>query len=248
MEFRSQETVSRWITVFVLATAALSAQDQYEFQVRHRHWRKGGQGVLRIDPQGLSFEEARKKEHSWKWEWTDIQQLTLAPTKLSVLTYNDSKWRLGVDREYEFLLTSGNGFDRLYPFLRDRLDRRFVAVLPDDTVKPLWQMPVKLLGRLWGSQGAVIVGEDRIVYKTDQSGQFRAWRYSDIENISSSGPFQLTLTTFERAKSHYGSFKGFNFQLKEPIDENRYNELWRRLNQSKGLKFITASKQREKEQ
>ena len=63
---------------------------------------------------------------------------------------------------------------------------------------------------------------------------------SDIENISSAGPFELTITTFERAKTHYGDLKGFNFELKQRLEEARYNELWLRLNQSKGLKILDS--------
>jgi len=84
------------------------------------------------------------------------------------------------------------------------------------------------------------VGSTAIVYKSEKNGESRTWRYEDIENISSSGPFQLTLTTFERAKSHYGSLKGFNFELKRRLDEARYNDLWLRLNQSKGLGVLES--------
>jgi len=84
------------------------------------------------------------------------------------------------------------------------------------------------------------VGSEAIVYKSEKEGESRTWRYEDIENVSSSGPFQLTVTTFERAKSHYGDRKGFNFQLKQRLDEDRYNDLWLRLNQSKGLKILTS--------
>ena len=53
---------------------------------------------------------------------------------------------------------------------------------------------------------------------SEKNGASRTWRYQDIENISSSGPFQLTITTFERAKTHYGDLKGFNFELKRPLE------------------------------
>ncbi len=50
----------------------------------------------------------------------------------------------------------------------------------------------------------------------------------------------MTVTTFERAKTHYGDLKGFNFELKQRLDGDRYNDLWLRLNQSKGLKILTS--------
>jgi hypothetical protein len=80
----------------------------------------------------------------------------------------------------------------------------------------------------------LIVGEDRIVFRSDRKGESRTWRYADIDNISTTGPFQLTVTTFERSRANYGNRKGFNFQLKEQLEETRYNELWRQLNRRKG--------------
>jgi hypothetical protein len=99
---------------------------------------------------------------------------------------------------------------------------------------------VKHTLRFGGDEGVILVGPDEIVYKSAKPGESRTWRYQDIENISSSGPFQLTITTFERAKTHYGNLKGFNFDLKRQLEEARYNELWLRLNQSKGLRILNS--------
>jgi len=195
-----------------------------------------------IDDQGVSFEEAGKKgkksTHAWQWAYRDIQQLEMAPKTLRVLTYKDNKWKLGADREYRFDLTGGESFTDAYAFLKDRLDQRFVAVLPDAAVQAKWEPPVKHLLRFGGSEGVLGFGEDRVVYTTDRKDESRTWRIADIDNISSSGPYQLTITTFERARSHYGNLKGFNFQLKEKLDDNRYNELWMKVNQAKGLKIL----------
>lgn len=103
---------------------------------------------------------------------------------------------------------------------------------------------MKLLGTIQGSEGVLQVGEERIVYKTDKKGGSRTWRLEDIENVSTSGPFQLTLITHERAKTQYGSMKGFNFQLKQKLDQQRFDLLWRRLNRDKGLQFLTSIEER----
>ena len=84
------------------------------------------------------------------------------------------------------------------------------------------------------------MGPDRIVYKTDRPRQSRTWRYQDIENASTSDRYQLTLTTYEHARASYGSMKGFNFLLKQPLDEKRFDALWKSMNQEKGLQFLTA--------
>ncbi len=45
------------------------------------------------------------------------------------------------------------------------------------------------------------VGAMRLSYKSAKQGESRTWRYKDIDSISTSGPFQLTVTTFEHAMS-----------------------------------------------
>lgn len=248
----------------MLFVPAAFSQQQFRYEVWHGHtrpphpvWRGqlapglkkkfGNPGTLTITAEGVTFEEsyAGKKKpkhpHAWTWSYQDIQQLEIAPKTLRVLTYKDNKWKLGADREYRFdLLPADGSYAGAYGVLKDKLDQRFVAALADRDVKALWEVPVKLQGRIQGSEGILAVGPDRIVYRTDKKDASRTWRYEDIENISSSGPFQLTLTTYERAITHYGNLKGFNFQLKQRLDEKKFNALWRRLNQERGLELLTA--------
>jgi hypothetical protein len=114
------------------------------------------------------------------------------------------------------------------------------GALPD--AAPGWSLPVKHLGginlklklRTTSTEGTLAFGPDKITYSTAARDDSRTWRYSDIDSISSSGPFQLTITTFEQAKSHYLDRKGFNFQLKQSITEARYNELWLQIERKNG--------------
>jgi hypothetical protein len=164
----------------------------------------------------------------------------MGPTSLTVLTYQDNKWKLGADREYKFDLVSDKTFEDPYQFLKGRLDQRFVTEIPDRISAVVWEIPVKHLLRFGGDEGVLQVGADEIVYKSERSTESRTWRFQDIENVSTSGPFQLTIVTFERAKTHYGELKSFNFELKQRLDEAHYNDVWLRLNQSKGLKVLSA--------
>jgi hypothetical protein len=230
MEFRSQKA-ARYLILLALAPVFAGAA---QYAARHEHLRKGCAGTLEIDEHGVSFREGagrkRKHPHDYAWTYQDIQQLELAPRKVRVLTYKDNRWKFGADREFDFDAAAGADFSSAYALLKDRLDQRFVSALADADVRPLWDVPVKHLGTIRGSEGLLVVGEERIVFKTGQKADSRTWRYRDIDNISTSGPFELTLTTFERAKAHYGNRKDFNFQLKSPLDEAKYNDLWRRLN------------------
>ena len=185
-----------------------------EFPVRHEHLRKGCAGVLTVDDTGITFSGA--KAHEWSWNYDDIEQLTLAPGRLHILTYRDSKLRLGADVAYTF--TGKIPVETLYPQWSAKLDQRFVAAvpLPVRQISPLTRVDVKLLGLIKGSEGTLLFSPDSVIYNT-LAPDARTWRYRDIQFISSSGPFQLTITTFE---------KHFNFQLKQPMPESRYNQLW----------------------
>ena len=248
MEHGSQKA-RRCISLLVALLAILPAgAAELTYEVRHRRALKNHHGVLTIGDKSVAYRqmrpEGKRKSHpkleSVQFDYQDIQELWVSSDRLRIVTYKDCKWLLGVDKEFEFFVTKGQSFDAAYAMLKDKLDRRFVSAVADPPAATLWELPVKLLGTIQGSEGILEVGQDRIVYRTDRPRQSRTWRYQDIENVSTSGRYQLTLTTYEHARTNYGSMKGFNFQLKQPLDEKRFELLWKRLNQDKGLQFLTA--------
>jgi hypothetical protein len=192
-----------------------------QFAVRHEHLNGGCAGEMTVDENGVSFTGAKK--HAWNWKYEDIQELRLAPGSIHILTYKDSKLRLGEDRGYNF--TGKIPAEELYAFLKARMDQRFVAAVGQAIDLPSWSLPVKHLRPVVGSEGTLEFGADAVVYSTSARGESRTWRYSDIDSIGSSGEFQLTITTLE---------KGFNFQLKQPITEARYNQLWLQIEKKNG--------------
>ena len=257
MEYRSQKATRILVLFIALFAIAPAGAAELTYEVRHQRALKDHTGVLTIGDQGVAYRQVvpdgthtknkAKKPHkleSVQFDYQDIQELWVSPRKLVLVTYKDRKWLLGIDKEFEFFLTKDHSFESAYEILKGKLDRRFVAALADTGSASLWELPVKLLGTIQGSEGVLRVGSDHIVYKTDKPGQSRTWRLEDIENVSTSDRYQLTLTTYERAKTHYGSMKGFNFQLKQPLDQKRFDLLWKRLNQDKGLHFLTAIEER----
>ena len=213
--------------------APLLAAEPLVYHVRHRHTRDGAPGVLRVGDQGIAFEETGKyAAHSRQWRFQDIEQLTLSPAILRILTYEDRPWKLG-DREFVFDRLPEDFAAQLYPVFSRRLDQRFVAALADDSIKPEWDVPVKLLHWAGGAQGTLLVGSERVVFKTASPDQSRTWRLGDIDKIGSSGPFDLTVTTFERDGANYAGRRDFHFELKQPMAESDYDALWRKLNRSK---------------
>jgi hypothetical protein len=181
--------------------AALSAA---QFPVRHEHLRQSCAGVMTIDERGVSF--AGPREHNWTWPFQDLRQLKISPEGVTVLTYD------GPRRVFTGKVPAAE----LYPMLRDQMDQRLVAALAEE-VPGAWSIPV--------GHGTIAFGADAIVYSTKTPGESRTWRYSDIDTISSAGPFELTVTTLE---------KTFHFQLKQPLAERRYDELWMQLQRKNG--------------
>ena len=199
----------------VLACAAWAQ----EFPVRHDHLRKFCEGTLRIDENGIRYEGP--KGHAWTWPYSDIQQLTLYPGEIRILSYKDaSNWKLGKDAVYTF--QGKFPVEELRQQWSAKLDQRFVAAVAAPGVSGR-AFPAKELGLMKGTQGVLTFGEDAVVYDTTRNA--RTWRYQDIQYLSNAGPFELTITTLE---------KQFRFQLKKAIDESTYNQLWLEIEKKNG--------------
>jgi hypothetical protein len=165
---------------------------------------------------------------------------------IRILTYEDVAWKLGKDREYQFDQLPEGAAQRTLDAVRGRIDvRRVVAAMPDPSMTPLWQVRAKLLEGRGGSEGTVLVGTDAIVYNSTERDASRTWHLPQIDNISSSGPFDLTITVFEQDGSHFAGRRDYRFQLKTELSDERYNALWRQLNES-GLSMNTHSKENSK--
>ncbi|HVW86510.1 MAG TPA: hypothetical protein VHB50_17610 [Bryobacteraceae bacterium] len=216
-----------------LALACPVAAQSREYKVRHQHFRHGGEGILVIDADAISFEEHGKQaKHSRQWRYDDIQQLVLSPETLKIVTYEDQRWELGRDRVYVFDRLPPEFARDWYPVFASHLDRRFVAALADEKVKPDWRIPAKLIHGRGGSEGVLLAAASTVVYMSNRPGESRTWRIGDIENVSSSDPFDLTITTRERA---------FRFQLKQVLSEARFTDLWRRVNRANGLQILISN-------
>ncbi|MCC6590228.1 MAG: hypothetical protein IT168_26280 [Bryobacterales bacterium] len=226
-----------------------------EFEARHQRLLKDRPGRLTIDETGVQFQQVftakqekkvasgkkAPKLESVRLEFGEIQQLWLSPEKIVILTYEDRRWFLGVDREFEFYLNAKDPpLGETVELLQRKMDQRFVAAVNGKRPASDWEIKAKLLGIRIGSQGILRFDRNFVSYETEAKGQSRFWRLEDIENVSTSNPFQLSIVTFERAPGRYANRKTFNFQLKGRLDPTKFDALWKRLNQQQGLSFIKA--------
>jgi hypothetical protein len=207
MAFRIKKS---YLAIVILA-ASLPAQP-LSFRAR-KH-------PLTVDDAGVTLDQHH-------WTYTDIRRLTLAPDRLTVLTYEDSKWRPGRERTYSVDHLPDGAAAKLYPLFFAHMDQRFIAEMVEQGIRPLWQMPAKLEQGWGGANGTLTIGADRIVFDSAERNASRTWRYVDIANISHSGLFDLSLNTQLGTE--------VRFTLKQRLPEDRFQALWLRLEELNGL-------------
>lgn len=219
--FRSQTA-----TLVILLGANLAYAQDLNFPVRHDHLHNGGEEVLTYTEEIMRWQENKKPEHSRSWQYAEIQRLELSPGHIRTLTYEDVRWQLGRDREFRFDHLPPDLAARVHPFLTARLDQRYLAHVADPSVKPVWELPAKLLLGRSGSNGSLKVAADQIVFDGGDHGESRTWKLSDITNVNSSNPFELTFTTIEGEN---------RVQLKAALANDRYQALWQTISRFHGL-------------
>ena len=227
MAFRTQTA-----TLLIFFGAHLARAQDLSFPVRHDHLHKGGEGILTFTEEIVRWEENKKPEHSRSWRYAEIQRLELARGHVHILTYEDVGWQFGRDREYRFDHLPAELPTRLHPFLTAHMGQRYLAHLADPSVTPVWEVPAKLLLGRSGSNGRLKVAAAQIVFDGGERGESRTWKVSDITNVNSSGPFELTFTTIEGEN---------RLQLKDPLNEDRYQDLWQTVSQFHGLKVFQST-------
>ena len=242
MALRNKTKLFSGLILLAVGLVPLAPAQTYTYEVRHRRLHGGAMATLRISPESFSFAEHGKKDKadSRQWSYDEIQQLTVGATELHVLTYEDSKWKLGRDREYVFDRIPSDLAVEVYPLLAKILDQRFIAAVAHAKPESEWEIRAKLTRDLKGTIGTLIVSPDLIVFDTKKRNESRSWRIADIQSVSSSGAFDLTLTTGEKTGLFRGGDRQFHFQLLAPLPEDHYNALWRDVNRSKGLTFLEA--------
>jgi len=230
-----------WVWLSVVLVLPSAAQDQLVLSVRHDHAWGSCTGTLTLDDRGVRYETTHTKD-ARTWTYEDVQQFQVEEgRRLKIFTYEDRKWRLGADKVLEFDWQEGGPApEEVYRFLEARVRRPIAAWLRvTDLGGARFEFPVKLLGVLQGVQGRLLFTDRWVVLQADkaaeENGGNRTWRYDDVESISSSGPYELTLTTHERQRLHYASRRVYHFQLKEALPPETYDALWRFVNEKKGM-------------
>jgi hypothetical protein len=126
--------------------------------------------------------------------------------------------------------------------LRIGLGVKYLAAFAPARGDAVWEIPVKLREFLGGSEGRLALRADSVTYYSPERGASRTWTLDDIESVSSGDRYEITLHTLERDGWTRGP-RDYRFQLKQPILERQYEQLWRALNKQKSISFLKEAQQ-----
>jgi hypothetical protein len=221
--------LSLWFGGLLLVSVALQAQE-VQFPVRHSRLLRNRTGELIFGETGIEY-RTKKKGDARTWKYEDIQQLgLLSPKELTILTYEDSKWKLRKDLFYRFKITAGEITPALWTQLQSKLKRPVVSALIPPDIAAKFTIPVKHLRGFGGTQGTLEIGDEYIIYKTAAKKDSRIWRYQDISSIGTTGPYEMRLTSMDRAEDESGGDRNFVFSLKERLVPEAYDFIWWKIN------------------
>jgi hypothetical protein len=222
--------------ILISAVKAISQEQRITLNVRHDHFMGGCNGTLVLDERGVRYETNHQKD-ARTWNYEDIKEFKIErDRRLKLYTYEDrSNWLLGADKIFEYTWSDETiSSQQVYEFLGSHTRRPIAASLIPAEAEPVsFDLAVKHLGILKGNQGRLQFSRDGVVFRASNDRGSRSWRYEDLEGVSSGGPYDLTLTTYEQQRFHYSSRRVYNFQLKEPLPRDRYDALWQFISEKK---------------
>lgn len=170
------------------------------------------------------------KKHTHAWNYPDIQQLALAPDRISILTYNTRKFKLGADRLFQFQLLSGRVDEQFRTEIEKKLARPLVSSVVPEKIQAQFVIPVRHRLFLSDSQGVLEFGIESIVYRSDQPNDSRVWRYDQLLSVGSTGPFQLRIGALQKTSGEFGEEKNYVFDLKRQLTPEEYDFIWNKIN------------------
>jgi hypothetical protein len=222
------------LTAILLAIAFLVAGNAWAetFEVEHSHFWRSCKGKLVFGDTTVEF-ITEKKEHARNWKYEDIQQLALAPGRISILTFNSREIELGADRVFNFKVLSGALNDQFRKGIESKLMRPLVSSIVPEPAQARFSIPARHRLFLHDSQGILEFGDNHIVYRSGNPKDSWIWRYDELLSIGSTGPFQLRIGALQKTGGEYGEEKNYVFDLKRRLKPAEQDFLWEKINRRK---------------
>jgi hypothetical protein len=163
-------------------------------------------GALSIDAEGIQF---TSKKFSRRWFFIDIHTFDLSDHDLTLTTYQNRHWHEPGEQRFHFTLSDSVPPD-LAAGLVERVDRPSRNADPESEVASNSSLPVHHRALFGGSNGVLRFGNNGIDYLTEQSGDSRSWRWTDIQTVSSADRYHIIV---------FGYRDTYSFELKQPVPE-----------------------------
>ena len=214
-----------------MATGAEGSGPPFELAVKKDHLFGSSRGTLVFAADGAEY-RTPDKDDARRWAYEDIKQVqVLSPTRVAILTYEDrGRLKFGADRTFEFEIVQGDVAPDLVAFLLDRIPRPVVtSVLPPAPAAPTpgFRVPLKYQRARRGSEGALVLYDDRLVYLTERASDARYWRLADLYSVLRVDRSRLEIVAYEGGS---GNTRRFMFELKADLPQSSYEALWVRVN------------------
>jgi hypothetical protein len=188
--------------------------------VKHKHLRGHCSGKLIIGEEGIEYSTAYVK-HARRWSYVDLKRIEISTAKeLKLQTYEDKKYWLGSDKEFNFTVVEGAITADVYQFLLSKTPRPLITGVPFPSGFSVFEIPVKHKQFRHGTQGVLKIGDNEVVYQTSYSKDSRIWLYKDIQSIGLMDPFSFRITTL---------LETYTFDLKLAMTPEQYDYLWDRV-------------------
>ena len=218
------------LALLLFGAAAGAAPAEFEAIHKRPFW-TNQKGIVSIEDTELCFSTASKEPKRQCWEYQDIQHLDrISSTELALLSYEDVAWKLGRDRTYRFELTSGEISDALFEEVSEKIGRPVTDRVVGKPGAAEQELAVKRLEAFGGSEGALYITPERIVYLAQGEKRSRSWLVErDVESVWSSDPYRLEVHVYEGEAGSLRKPRAYKFALKERIDTEFYRRLKLRL-------------------
>lgn len=203
------------------------------FRVEHDHFWRSCKGSLVFGNKTVEY-ISENKEHSRSWKYEDIQQLAIAPGRISILTFDARKIEFGADQAFNFKLVSGSLSDQFRMEVSRKLTRPMVSGILPEMIDARFSIPARHRLFLNDSQGILEFGEESVVYRSDEPKDSKTWRYDELLSIGSTGPFQLRIGALQKTGGEYGEEKNYVFDLKRRMASEEYDFIWDKINRRQG--------------
>ena len=227
--FRQPLIIAAIVIILIPPAWAAAAGPPFELSVKKDHVWGRSRGTLVVGQDGIEYRTTDKDDiRSWSYE--EIKQLQiLSPTRIKVLTYEDQgKLRLGTDRAFQFEVIGGTVSSEVVTFLLDRTGRSVVtAVMPRIEGEALFRASVKHQRQGRGSEGALLLYDTQLLYRTERVGESRHWRLADLYSVLRLDRYRLEIRAYEGGS---GDTRSFVFELKSDPPDGFYDALWARVN------------------